>query len=246
MSRNFELMRQLEIDRGVPSMRTPTPDRPVVMPFASVSSSQPSDAGGDDMLRLVQRVFLSANGSAPRQVVFCGVDEKNGSSSICARAGRTLADKSARPVCLVDANFKSPHLAKMFGVNEPLSSFDPTISLREQCVKIGANLWLAGSHILADSGTGIPTAVQIKASLAMLRDAFDYVLIDTPGTVLCGDAQLLGRAADAAILVIEANSTRRLTARKAKDDLESAGVQLLGTVLHNRSFPIPEALYRSL
>jgi Mrp family chromosome partitioning ATPase len=56
----------------------------------------------------------------------------------------------------------------------------------------------------------------------------------------------LGQVADAAILVIEANSTRRLTARNAKETFDAAGVRLLGTVLHNRSFPIPEKLYRRL
>jgi Mrp family chromosome partitioning ATPase len=72
------------------------------------------------------------------------------------------------------------------------------------------------------------------------------MLIDAPGTSVCGDAQLLSLVADAAILVIEANSTRRLTARKAKESLDAAGVRLLGTVLNNRSFPIPEKLYRKL
>jgi Mrp family chromosome partitioning ATPase len=86
----------------------------------------------------------------------------------------------------------------------------------------------------------------MKERLALLHAAFDYLLIDTPGTSIRGDAQVLGRVADAAILVIEANSTRRLTARKAKDDLEAAGVHLLGTILHNRSFPIPGSLYKRL
>jgi Mrp family chromosome partitioning ATPase len=72
------------------------------------------------------------------------------------------------------------------------------------------------------------------------------VLIDAPGTIVCGDAAILGQVADAAVLVIEANSTRRLSARKAKEALDAAGVRLLGTVLHNRSFPIPETLYNWL
>jgi Mrp family chromosome partitioning ATPase len=72
------------------------------------------------------------------------------------------------------------------------------------------------------------------------------MLIDAPGTSVCGDAQLLGQFADAAILIIEANCTRRLTARKAKETLDAGGVQVLGTVLHNRSFPIPGWVYRIL
>ena len=113
-------------------------------------------------------------------------------------------------------------------------------------MKIGGNLWLAGPNILADNSRALLPPDQLKERFAQLREMFEYMLIDAPGTSVCGDAQLLGLVADAAILVIEASSTRRLTARKAKDTLDAAGVRLLGTVLHNRSFPIPESLYKRL
>jgi Mrp family chromosome partitioning ATPase len=75
---------------------------------------------------------------------------------------------------------------------------------------------------------------------------YGTVLIDAPGTSSSRDAALLGQLADAAILVVEANSTRKMAARKAKEFLERAGVQLIGTILNNRTFPIPEALYKIL
>jgi Mrp family chromosome partitioning ATPase len=247
MSRNFELMTQLEIEAGVSDKRTAaTTDRAVVMPIAPILSSHASNAGGEEMLRLIQRIFLSANGSAPRQVVLCGVDDENGSSSICAKAGRTLAANSSRPVCLVDANVRSPRLSGLFGVEGTNPFSGPSAPLREQCVKIGGNLWLAGPNILADNSRVLLPPVQLKERLAQLRDEFEYILIDAPGTSVCGDAQLLGLVADAAILIIEANSTRRLPARKAKEALDAAGVRLLGTVLCNRSFPIPEGLYKRI
>jgi Mrp family chromosome partitioning ATPase len=113
-------------------------------------------------------------------------------------------------------------------------------------VKIEGNLWLAGPNILADKSRVLLPPGQLKERLSQLRDEFEYMLIDAPGTSVCGDAQVLGQVADAAVLVIEASSTRRLPARKAKEALEAAGVRLLGTVLRNRSFPIPEDLYRKL
>jgi receptor protein-tyrosine kinase len=134
----------------------------------------------------------------------------------------------------------------MFGIGGTNPFCGPSVPLRDQCVKIGGNLWLAGPEILADNSRVLLPPVQLKERLAQLRDEFEYMLIDAPGTSVCGDAQLLGLVADATILVIEANSTRRLTARKAKESLDAAGVRLLGTVLHNRLFPIPERLYRKL
>ena len=243
MSRNFDLLAQIEMKSGSPDQATGSPVHHATMvPVLKDGSIDRSD----ETLRLVQRIFLSANGRAPRQVVFCGVDQENGSSSICARAGRTLAANSSQPVCLVDANMRSPGLSSIFGIDgiAPLSG--TSAPLREQCLKVGGNLWLAGPNILADNGRVLLPVNELKERLAELREVFGYMLIDAPGTSVCGDAQLLGQVADAAILVIEANSTRRLTARKAKATLDAAGVRMLGTMLHNRSFPIPQRLYDSL
>jgi len=134
----------------------------------------------------------------------------------------------------------------MFGVEGANSLAGPSAPFREQCVKIGGNLWLAGPNILADNSRVLLPPVQLKERLSKLREEFEYMLIDAPGSNVCGDAQLLGLVADAAILVIEANGTRRLSARNAKETLDAAGVRLLGTVLYNRLFPIPEMLYKRL
>jgi len=247
MSRNFELMTQFEIDSGATdNAESASSDRVAAKEVVPILSSHAGNIRGEEVLRLIQRIFLSANGNAPRQVVLCGVDGENGSSSVCAMAGRTLAANSSRPVCLVDANVRSPRLSAMFGVDGTTPFSGSSAPLREQCVKIGANLWLAGPNILADKSRVLLPPVQLKERLAQLREIFGYMLIDAPGTSVCGDAQLLAQVADAAILIIEANSTRRLTARKAKESLDAAGVHLLGTVLHNRSLPIPARLYKML
>ena len=247
MSRNYELMTQLEIEAGITnSGKSASTDSAARMPIVPILSSHASDAGGEEILRLIQRIFLSANGSAPRQIVLCGVDDENGSSSVCAKVGRTLAANSSRPVCLVDANVRSPRLSTLFGVEGTNPFSGPSAPLRDQCVKIGGNLWLAGPNILADESRVLLPPVQLKERLGQLRTEFEYILIDAPGTSVCGDAQLLGLVADATILVIEANVTRRLTARNAKASLDASGVRLLGTVLFNRTFPIPERLYKRL
>jgi len=45
---------------------------------------------------------------------------------------------------------------------------------------------------------------------------------------------------------LQANTTRRETARKVKQEMEAASVRLLGAVLNERTFPIPESIYSRL
>lgn len=260
MSRNFDLLAQIEIETGTggPPLR-PSSDKPLRPVFdqplrpSSDRAVRGKDAlldsnkaRTDEIFQLVQRIFLTANGNGPRQVVFCGVDSENGSSSVCARAGRILAANSPLSVCLVDANIVSPRLSGIFGINATIPFSDSEDSLLQQCVKVDENLWLGGSNILGDNGRALLSADHLKERIGQLLDVFGYVLIDSPGANVGGDAQVLGQIADAAVLVIEANNTRRLAARRAKEALDSADVRLLGTVLHNRSFPIPETLYKRL
>jgi len=249
MSRNFELLAQIESEREIGAQQTRSQvsgigaESQEIAPFFS---SRLNDSGGEEMLRLVQRIFVSRNGNAPRQVVLCGVDGENGSSSVCASAGRTLAANSSRSVCLVDANVRSPRLSRIFDVDKTSRPSGVTPAASKHCVQIEDRLWLAGPSLLADDSQVLLPVDELRERLSQLRELFEYVLIDAPGTSVCGDAQLLGQVADAAILVVEANRTRRLTARKAKENLDAAGVRLLGTVLHNRSFPIPGKLYKRL
>jgi Mrp family chromosome partitioning ATPase len=244
MSYNFELMSQLEVElREVGNRASAATSRVAVMPTSPVNADE---AFKEETLRLVQRVFLSPNGSVPRQVVFCGVDGDSASSSVCACTAQTLAAKSAQSVCVVDGIIRSPRLADIFGVNTTTAFTGTSESLRGQCVKVDSNLWLAGPDVLADDSRVLLPTDDLKKRVAELQDMFGYVLIDAPGIRVCGDAEQLGQIAGAVILVVEANSTRRQTARNAKEALDAAGVRLLGTVLHNRSFPIPEKLYKRL
>jgi Mrp family chromosome partitioning ATPase len=244
MSRNFELLTQIELEsRRADSLTRTLEAFPIVK---SIPHGAIDEASGGEMLRLVQNVFLMNQEEAPRQVVFCSIDGEDGSSSVCASAGRVLAANGSQSVCLVDANLRSPRLSRMLGMHKPTPFSVTQPSLRGQCSEIESNLWLAGSKVIAgDNGALLPMNA-LKTRISELRDLFEYVLIAAPGVNVSGDAQLLGQVSDAVILVVEANKTRRLSARKAKESLDAAGVRLLGSVLHDRTFPIPEHLFRRL
>jgi Mrp family chromosome partitioning ATPase len=149
-------------------------------------------------------------------------------------------------VCLVDTSVIERNLSRYLEIGSQSSSKSGPVLIKDRCIELGRNLWFAGPDLITnDSGSLLP-GDEIAMVLGRLRTSFHYVLIDTKSTSTSRDAALFGSLADGAVLVIEADKTRREAARKAKELFEAAGVPLIGTILNNRSFPIPEALYKRI
>jgi Mrp family chromosome partitioning ATPase len=204
----------------------------------------------EELVKLVQRVFLVPNRSAPRVVVFSSIDRPCGSSSICFRAGEILAAHTARSVCLVDANLRAPVLHGLAGVDRSPGFADAVLSpgrMKQFSVRIrDGNLWCVPAGSAAAQASGLFSCERFASGISEMRQAFEYVLIDAPPIDSYSDTVLLGQMADGLILIIEANATRREKARTVKETLAAAKVNLLGAILNNRTFPIPELLYRRL
>lgn len=244
MSTMFELLKQPEPEREA-TLDAPAQARPDRSLVKGVVFTESGDYFNDEISRLVQTIFLSGNGRAPRRIVFCGVDDARGSTTVCASAARALSARS-EPVCLVDARVRGPRLAECLGLEDKVPSAEEELPVRDRCVQLEHHLWLAGSDMLRDETDALVSVTELKLQLGKLQSVYGTVIIDAPGTSTSRDAILLGQLADAVVLVVEANKTRRIAARKAKEFLEHAGVHLIGTILNNRTFPIPEALYRRL
>jgi Mrp family chromosome partitioning ATPase len=205
----------------------------------------------DEIMKLVQRVFILPESSkAPGAVTFSAVDQGDGCTYVCARASEVLADQVAGTVCVVDANLRTPSLHEHFrfdngtGFAEAIKSTKPIHEFARRAS--GSHLWLIPAGGAGREPNGSLNPARLRARIRELRDEFDYVLMDTPPIHLYGDAVLLGQLTDGMIVVVGSNSTRRESARIAKESVEAAKIPILGAVLNRRQFPIPEAIYRKL
>lgn len=200
--------------------------------------------------QLVERVFLLPGREAPHVVVFCGVDENAGAERVCARAGEILACHTNTEVCLVDGNLQSPRLQECFAAADFTGVADSSIEAGRvrNCTQLrgGGRLSLLPAEFSSGDARVPWDSERIRLRLAEFRDKFSYVLVNAPPVNRHVGATLFGRVSEGVILVIESNVTPRESTRRAKDELEAAGVKLLGGVLNNRSYPIPESVYRKL
>jgi Mrp family chromosome partitioning ATPase len=203
----------------------------------------------EEVTKLVQRVFLQPGPEVSRAVVFSSSENGAGCSWITARVAKVLSALVPGSVCVVDANLRSPDLQKQFGAANHRGLADALQHpgpIRDFTQQLGVNLWLMS----ADSGksNGHTTLIpdRICARMAELRKEFDYVVIDSPPLNLYGDATVVARGCDGVVLILKANVSRRETVRKVLQDLSAANVRVLGTVLNQRTFPLPQAIYSKL
>lgn len=259
MSRNFELLQNLGREREMFEAPAATETAVEVAPPVSVAPApvelQPlqlpmEDSQRDEMFKLVQRVFLMPGSGRGRTVVVSALESGNGCSWICARMAEVLASQVSGSVCVVDANLRSPGLHREFNVpnhygltdalqvTEPIRRFVTALSR--------PNLWLLSCGAEVDGLQSMLSSDRMRSILPELQREFDYVLIDAPSMDSGDDSIMLGRNAEGVVLVLRAHASRRETARKAVQNLESSNVRVLGAVLNRRTFPVPESIYRKL
>jgi Mrp family chromosome partitioning ATPase len=226
MSRNFDLLMEIQNELRAPGLRKAFATDP--KPVAEVAANSGND---DQVHQLVQQVFLDAGKTAPRQVVFCPVEAGKEGSDVCAAVGRSLAASKAGRVCIVSANLRSARLSQLLKIGPGNLDAAKSLTGGEECLQVAPNLWFARADYLANEAGNLKSRTTLEMDLATLRGAFDYILIDAPAVSVSQETLMLGRVADAIVLVVEANKTRRQAARQAMLALDAEGIHVLGTVL---------------
>jgi Mrp family chromosome partitioning ATPase len=248
MSKNFELMQQLEMEQRFQPARISEAE--TTYPLDNHQFAGDLQWTGDETLGLVQRIFLLQTEKPPQLVVFAGIDHGSGCSGICRGVAETLAKHSSGPVCLLEANFRSPALPAMFGTTNHYGLTNALLQeapIRTFAKRVGGNnLFLISSGALAEDSPNLFASERLKTRLAELRAEFDFVIIDAPPLTRYADAMALGHLTDGLVMVLEANSTRREAAQMAATNLRSSNIQILAAVLNKRTFPIPDSIYRRL
>ena len=202
----------------------------------------------EELCKVAQRLFLLPGSF--KAVVFSGVGEENGCGRVCAQIGEILDSQAPRSVCLVDANFPAPYLHEYFDISNDGGLTDAVLHpgpVTDFARRVrGANLWVVPAGTIGSEWPNLVNSGRMRLRIHELCELYDHVLINAPACGVFADAMHLGKLVDGIVVVLRANATRREAARKVKQDMEAANVRLLGAVLNDRTFPIPDAIYSRL
>lgn len=199
-----------------------------------VTGSVPS-IRDEQIKALIQQVFFTHESTLMRHVGFITIEPSTDTASLCFDVAAALARESAYDVGLIDAHPDAVSLHSRLDIPAP-KRIEGSWLLAPRLWMVPRQSWLP------------PRQQQItNQNSSRLRE----VLTDFDFSVLaCGAASWLtadvSQVCDGVVLVLAANKTRRLVAAQVKEHLKKTHVNLLGTVLAGRRFPVPQGLYRSL
>ncbi len=206
---------------------------------ATVSGADfgPDVLSNDPYAGLVRQVFVSTGSSVvPRKVLFLAADQETRVVELCEKSAVTLATISGLKAAVIGGALVSP------------SSKRPPQSVAE------SNVWRAHSVALSDRVWRLPgwlfrdrlaqESFAPRGSMAEFRTIFQYFLFATSAG--SGELPAFAGVCDAAVLVVTANKTRKEVALNAKQQVGQYKLPLLGTVLIDRVFDVPETIYRRL
>lgn len=205
-------------------------------------TSQDSPSAFAESFRNVLTSILLCNSTdtRPQIIVVTSATRQEGKSTSVSNLGLALAEIGQK-VLLIDADMRKPRLHQIFstpnswGLSDLLREKTPLKDCPLEAIARATQyngLYLLPSGPATLSTSNLLYSVRVSELLQRVRLDFDTILIDTPPLLNISDARVIGRLADAAILVIRAGQTTRDLAMTAKQRLVDDGIAVLGTVLN--------------
>ena len=166
----------------------------------------------EEAIRML-RTNLQFSGDLTRVILMTSCVPGEGKSTVALMLSRALAD-SGRNVVYLDADMRSSVTAERVTGDAPGKS--------------GLFWYLIGQCGIEDMLLGR----RFVSLIHVLREAFDYVIVDAPPLIGVSDSAIAAKECDGAVLVVESGAVGPNLAREAADLLERAGCPLLGVALN--------------
>ena len=232
--------RRIPVPQGAPSTGVKE------APAPNAEESADDRFAGEQLSGLVQKIYLPGHRSGRRYIAFSSLERSGVRPWLSTRIGKILAQQVSESVCLVEADRDAKLLRELIAPSSPATSAFAAPLGNDLTVRADKNLWLCPASRLLREDDWTPQPDVVRNRLSRLRREFGYLVIHAPALSLGEEAVLMGQLSEGLVLVLEANVTRRIAAIRARAMLETMGVPLLGTILDQRTFPVPESIYRRI
>jgi tyrosine-protein kinase Etk/Wzc len=221
------------------------------------TAAQPFSIGTEAFRMLRTSLFWSDGSEQLKTLVITSAAPGDGKTLTAANLATSFAHDGLR-VLLVDCDIRRPQLHGLFRAPRSPGLLDllapparesgrevRSLSLADMSDQAGdplahvvrstpfRGLSLLTCGTLPTNASNLLSGVRMRSFLALLKERYDLVVLDTPPVLATADAGILGSLTDGVLLVVRAGQTDRSAAQRATAQLASSGARVLGVVLND-------------
>jgi capsular exopolysaccharide synthesis family protein len=205
-----------------------------------------------EQYKILRTNLLSMNKSKPPKVfVVTSSLPGEGKTVTSLNLAFVLAQSMNKPrVLFVDADMRRGRAAKYLGVDQEVGFteyLEGKASMEDVMFRLeDENLSFVVAGGVPENPAELLASDRMKQFIDQARTNFDHVIIDTPPIISVTDAGIVGAMVDGVMIVIQAGRTQRGIVKRAEEFLHQAHSNVLGHVLTNIQYHLPEYIYRYL
>ncbi len=183
-------------------------------------------------------LFFSNRGDELKVIQITSPVPGDGKSTLSSNLAVTMA-QSGRRVLLIDADFRRPRIAKIFGIDADVGMAAVVAEKAELDDAIYAspvpNLSIMPGGKRPSNPAELLSSRRFKHLVDLLRDKFDVIIIDTPPLLAVSDPGAVAAIVDGVVLTMRLRRNVKPLATRATKILESVDARLLGVVVNGVS-----------
>ena len=205
-----------------------------------------------EQYKILRTNVLSINKAKPPKVlVITSSIHSEGKTLTSLNLSVAIAQSTQKPkVLLIDADLRRGRIAKYLGVKQEVGLSDilndkvnPSDALFNIDIE---NLTFVSSGSVPPNPVELLSSDRMRKFLSLMKTKFDHIIIDTPPVISVTDAGIIGPMSDGVLLVIQAGRTQRGIVKRSAELLHQTHSKVLGHILTNIEYHLPEYIYRYL
>ena len=186
--------------------------------------------------RAVRTALLSVLGDQRRATILvASASAGEGKTFLASNLAIALAQANYR-VLLVDTDMRRPRVHRVFdqalepGLSNLLEGAASFVDVLKPSSVRGLTIMSAGAP--SSSAPELLGSTVFSGLLDVMREHYDYVVIDSPPVLGVTDATVVAGRVDRVLMVVGSGVTRAKAARLALEELQRAGGRVMGAVLN--------------
>lgn len=199
--------------------------------------------------QLSDHIYLSIRDKNLKSIMITADSPFIGLATIVANLGIYLSEKVGYKVLVIDANLRTPEFHDTFHISDSpglVDILEGKISLEKATQYVNPNLAVLPTRKTLQNPISLLNSSEMIDLIKKAKEKYEIILVNYANLKNIKEACILSSYLDGIALIVNEGKTRRHVVKALLSPLERKKANLIGVILNNRTFVIPEMIYKRL